>query len=282
MTQSARLTEVIVDELAQLGVVPTKQRPVDLLFAEQQFRSRSSLVRSHVSTHEYPAGSFLRLSEHVLIVCPELCFIQMDGQVPLTKLIHLGCELCGTYALVGSGGAVEEGKPLMSAASLASYMDACPPRVVGKGARRAAPYILDAAASPRESALALVLSLPHLLGGYGLPVPVLNHPVALGEQAYGLYPCSPVRCDLFWPEVRFAVEYQGELHKERYASDVARAAALQAEGVDVLALTKEQLDDAVSVATVAQAVAVKLGVKLRVRREDFTVRNAALLEALGL
>ena len=280
MTQAAPLTADLLAELAELGIVPAPKSRVDFLFAAQENRRREPLVHAHVQAHELPANSFYRLSEHVLIVCPELCFIQMGEFLSLERLIHAGYELCGTYRLPVADAQPEFRDALSTKAQVSAYIDACGARVVNTSARRAAGYVMDGSASPRESSLAMLLCLPQRLGGYGLPVPVLNHPVQLTPEAYRIYPCNPCRCDLFWPEQRFGVEYQGELHKERYAEDVARAAAFQAVGVDLLAITKEQMADAQAFATVTKTVAANLGVRLRIRREDFAARNARLRREL--
>ena len=49
--------------------------------------------------------------------------------------------------------------------------------------RRAAPWILDNAASPREAALALLMTLPNHLGGYHFARPRLNHSIELTGAA---------------------------------------------------------------------------------------------------
>lgn len=67
--------------------------------------------------------------------------------------------------------------------------------------------------SPGESIMRLLIS------GAGLPEPVLNHPVRLpgsGELRY---------LDLAWPQVRFALEYDGDVHrrtKDQWRQDEAR------------------------------------------------------------
>ena len=194
-----------------------------------------------------------------------------------------GCELCGTYGLPPRDGQPKDRPALTSVATIRRYVDALPARVVPARAARALAYLMDSAASPRESELALLLSLPPLLGGYGLPKPTLNHPVPLGPEAFRLYPHSPCRCDLYWEDRRFAMEYQGEAaHRNRFGEDVARAAALAAEGITVLTLTKEQPDDAAVFTAVAKTVAEKLDRQLRIRREDFVVRNEALRRDLRL
>ena len=286
MTQPGVLTEELLGELASLGIVPTEQQPVDFLYAGQEHRRRSPRIRPHVMGRDLPAGSLLRVAPHVLVVCPELCFIELGEDESFARLVHRGCEFCGTYYLDAEYGRPHEREgrsSLTSTAALAKYLGTCAPRVVPKAARSALAYVLDGSASPRETTLALLLSLPHRLGGFGLPAPVLNHVVELDAEARRLYPHATCRCDLYWPDAAFALEYQGEeAHWDRYSADIARTAALQAAGVDVLALTKAQLADAKAFTTVTGAVAAKLGRTLRVRREDFVLRHEELREAFGL
>ena len=133
-------------------------------------------------------------------------------------------------------------------------------------ASRAAAYVLDGAASPMEAKLALLLSLPKTRGGYALPAPRLNAPFTLSDKAFALYPHNPCRLDLYWPGARLDVEYDGEeVHTgEQHVRDVARAAALTADRVEVLPLSHGQLADAEAFETVAGFIAKRLGVRLRV------------------
>ena len=126
----------------------------------------------------------------------------------------------------------------------------------------AARLAFDGAASPMEAKLALLLSLPTRLGGFGLPRPQLNRPFALSPEAQLVYPHTPCRLDLSWPGTDLDVEYDGsgdEHSGDMHAKDVARLAALRLDGVDVLVLAKQQVYDPRAFAQMVQVIAGKLG-----------------------
>ena len=278
-----RITAQILGELANLGITPTADNPVDLLYGSLEARSQSRLVNAHVTAGALPVGSLVRLAPHVLIESPERCLAHLARTSTLLRAILRGAEMCGSYALVGPELTLVSREPLTSADRIKAYLAACGPYEAGRVARQAARYIPDGAASPQEARVALLLSLPATLGGYGLPAPVLNHPLELGEAARGLYPHRQCRLDLYWPAISFDLEYDGrEAHELRGAEDMARAVALQVEGVEVLSLTREQVADADAFDAVARLVAGKLGRRLRVRCSDWGLRRDELRAACGL
>jgi len=103
----------------------------------------------------------------------------------------------------------------------------------GLGRLRAAIALARAGAeSPRESELRLLLSR------HGVPEPRLNLDV---HDADGRF---VARIDLAWPELRIAVEYDGEQHRmdaRQFARDIERLADLERAGWIVVRVTKEHL-----------------------------------------
>ncbi|MBR3257740.1 MAG: hypothetical protein IKF96_01990 [Eggerthellaceae bacterium] len=275
-------------ELEGAGFPLSRRQPVDLLFAGDAVRTRALGTRTHSTVRPLPVNALIRLTDRVVIASPELAFVQAAEQYGFAQLALAGCELCGTYRVLDDAGKLlerpEERHALTSAARIRSLI-----RGLGLGdetaAARAARYVLDGAASPMEAKVALLLSLPGRLGGFGLPVPVLNAPLALSREAFAVYPHNPCRLDLYWPDARFDVEYDGGASHEgerAHAKDVARAAALELMSVDVLVLTKAQVYDADVFETMARIVARKLGRRLRIRAKDFAEKHAALRAGLRL
>ena len=223
-TEPGRFTGDILDELHAFGFAATAEHPIDLLSADQKRRHRSSVVRAHVSSASYPDGTFIRLSERILIVSPELAFIQAES-LPYGQLLLAGCQLCGTYAFTGPKNHLTERPPLTSPADIRDYLALCPAGIVGRKARRAAKHLPGNAASPQEARLALLLTLPHAQGGYALLEPTLNPPIILDDAARAIYGHSPCYPDLYWASAQLAVEYDGrESHAGRSDEDIARVA----------------------------------------------------------
>ena len=278
----APMTPELLEELASLGIVPTAKHPVDLLFATPPARSQHPLVRCHVHAGQLPPGSFVRVAPHVLMAGPELTFAQIASKASFVRACMLGAELCGAYTLVGPDLRVVQRKPLTSASAIREHIAAYGKGDLSPQVRRVVKYLPDGAASPREARLVLLLSFPTSRGGYGLPAPTLNREVRLSPAAYSLYPCTPCRLDLSWPDSTFTLEYEGrEPHAQRAPEDIARAAALALDGYEVMTLTNAQVAGVDAFDAVARHVAARLGHRLRIRREDFPARRGVLRRALG-
>ena len=277
------LTDGIFRELAAIGLTQTTRHPLDLLFSEEESRSQMKGVRSHATRSLLPEGSLVQISEHVSAVCPELAFLQLQRTVSREKLILAGYELCGTYAQVGPELSLWERRKLTTTDAIRDFA-ACVPRLRSVSALKALDFVREGAASPMEAKAAMLLSLPTGLGGYGLPLPVMNPELVVPPNARLLYQHATVRPDLYWPDACFDLEYDGrEAHDaDAHWKDAARLGALAVMNVDVLTLTAPQLFDAAAFHEVAQVVAAKIGHRLRIRREDFPVRATRLREELGL
>ena len=274
------LTPELREELAALGFAFDESHPLHLLFAESRLRSRVRGVESHVESRPLPAGSLLRLSANVVIVSPELCYAQMSEVVPPAREALVGMEFCGTYAF-GPEGLQPDRAPLTSVKQLgefcATFMGA------RSGASQTASAVIDGAASPMEARLALLLCLPTTRGGYGLPRPQLNARIELGRTARRIYEVSHCRADLFWPEAKLDVEYDGrEAHdSQAHAADVARERALEAQGVTVMRITYEQVADWEAFDLVAKQIGARLGKYVRIRSAGFREHGMALRGELG-
>ena len=277
----------ILAELESLGFFATPERPLDLLFSSDGVRSRSKRVVAHSISRPLPPGSLIRLSEHVAITSPELTFALVGELYPFGQYLMAGCELCSTYRVLD-----ESGKPLgrpderVQVTSGRKLKEMVEKLELSKTAiaARGASYVIDGAASPMEAKVALLLCLPTRLGGFGLPRPTLNAPLDLSEEAYAVYPHSPCRMDLYWESAKLDVEYDGEeAHTGAlHAKDVARAVALRIEGVDVLAVSKQQVYDRKAFAALAKEIASKLGKQMRIRVPDFEGKQLRLRRELAV
>lgn len=291
MTERTALTDALLRELAVLRIFPNADHPLDLLFSDPSLRPRAAHVHPHLLKGTVPPGSFLRLSEHVLISSPELCFAQLAGSLSPEKLILTGFGLCGSFACVPNP--AKPGKtmlvdrtPLTTAADIRTFLTAPSTMRTGE-ATRAATHILNNAASPMEARVAMLLTLPLCLGGYGLPRPLLNESITLSGEARRAYPLDTCRPDIFWPVPKIDIEYDGRDSHEgewAHAKDVARITALELMGVDVTVLTYPQVADDAVFDSIATKLARNLHVRLRPRFTEGTHagRRAHLREELNL
>ena len=287
MIKPVRLDAELCGELGSIGFEVSKKKPLDLLFYKGGTKSESQQIRSHTTSRALPAGSLVRLSDNVLIASPELVFAQVAGEHPFGQFIMAGCELCGRYRVLGDDGTrlplPEERLQLTCAENITDML-----RQLGLGPRtkaaRAARYLFDNARSPMEAKVALLLSMPPRLGGFGLPRPVLNPDYHLGPEALVLYPCETCHPDLYWPEARFDVEYDGsDTHTaEAHARDVARAVAFAREGLEVLTVTKAQVYSRRAFDEVAGIVARRLHRRLPDATPQFERAHTCLRRELNL
>ena len=134
--------------------------------------------------------------------------------------------------------------PLVSIGRLRRYAELAR-GFYGRGrALRALKYVVPGSASPMETALVMLLCLPCSLGGYGLPLPVMNHHVGQNMPRDSIAGKEYYVCDLYWPDAGLDVEYDSDLchtGPDRIADDSARRDALKELGVDVITVTWQQI-----------------------------------------
>lgn len=181
-----------------------------------------------------------------------------------------GFEFCGRYARpVGERTELGKRDPLTDTESLMRFLHGLH-RVPGaNAARRATAFVLDGSMSPMETSSVLYLCLPASLGGYGLPLPQMNAvvPVSAKDRAY--VGKSYYQCDLYWPEARFAIEYDSNVHHTgaaRIADDASRRTDLAYLGIEVATLTQGQVSDRRELDRIARLLAKRLGKRLRMER----------------
>jgi len=153
---------------------------------------------------------------------------------PATTWVMLGSVLRDHRDLVAAGDAVVREwrvvEPLASLEELDVALGAG--RRVGIGRLRAArPFIRTLSASRPESWTRL-----ELIDGR-LPEPELNHDISIDGVRLACV-------DLAYPELKIAIEYEGEHHlrsPEQWARDIARYDALRAAGWIVIQVTKVEL-----------------------------------------
>lgn len=269
--------------------------PVEVTVAFDKNRRVSPLVRSHVLSASLPQGSIIRVDDRLLVSSPELCFMQLANTLAESKLIKLGLELCGTYSLPGPHARSLDsdlaGKGFYERPALTTLkkLDALLSRMNGvRGKRQAAQALrclANGSASPMETILTMLLTLPNRLGGYGFPLPELNALIVPAKTAKHSVSKSFYSCDLFWPDLNLAVEYDSDSHHasaERIANDSKRRNSLSLLGITVITVTNQQVRNKVEFERVAKQLAVNLGIRLRHKEKPGFVQAQSKLRALLL
>lgn len=283
----------------QAGRVPTEKdvrtadldaagvcgRPLTLVVPDAATRGKSQGLECHV--WKAPAGvkSFARVGEGIYASRAEACFLQMATRLSPVRLVLLGYELCGTYALDAShpNGFRTREKPLTSVAALRRFAQKAAGMKGSRQALEALRFVADGSASPMESVLAMLLCLSTARGGYGLPLPRLNHLVRMPDGVRKATSRARCFCDLCWPEAKLAVEYESDAFhggEADIARDSKRRAALARAGYAVVTVTRAQVNDARELDEVARVLARHLGKRLRITRADWLSRRYELRSAI--
>lgn len=223
-------------------------------------------VRCHLasgSVYRETKGLYGGLLDDIKVATPPLAFLQLASSLSLIELICLGFELCGSYSLNEVGGGFFARDPLTDAGSLLSVAGQVSSMRGIANARMAARYVLDGSASPAETVVACLLTLPLRIGGLGQSGASLNHRIDFADGSFCI-------CDMYWPEGRIAVEYDSDAYHagpERIARDSRRRARLNEVGIQVISLTNAQVRDADDMKRVAVIIARALG--KRVKKDSF-------------
>lgn len=212
---------------------------LDVLVASPNSIYKSRNFRFHCYQGVYPPGSFYKIDNRLYVSSPELLFCQMANELTIEKLLLLGYEICGSYALDFNreSGFVNNVPALTSAAEIDKYIQRLKKHSQNfrglKKATRAVKYIKDGSASPKESRLAIILCAPRNLGGFGVKNCVLNEPVKLSKSARIICGQEFVKPDISIPKNKIAIEYDSDYfhnNDEQNRRDKKRIDALQHDG----------------------------------------------------
>ena len=269
--------------------------PIDILISKHGRHRHDDRAIAHIMTVDLPKGSLCRLEDlldcdslvsiglcpdDTAIVSPELCFLQMAGELSLVKLIALGFELCGLYVMppaeqilydsydqAWSNGCQERYPmrfPLTTPARLCAYLNSARGIDGLVKARRAAAYVLACSASPRETALAMLLTLPHSMGGYCIRGFELNQKVELSDDAARHFRKSYCICDLYHAAGRLAIEYDSDFaHSgdDRRQADSRRVKALTLSGESVVSVINAEITNRLAMDGIAKLIRRRLGLR---------------------
>ena len=286
-----------INSITSLGL----SYPINLMINNQNGKWRSRIARPRIYTGSIPEGCIISIGEGLAVSSPEFCFFQMAGELPLVKLIELGLELSGSYSRAAnseiikgtasefSNGFESMDKTMYSHQQLTNVktIKALVVRLEGVGgqkkAGRALRFIADGSASPMETIIFMLLTLPYRLGGYGLPMPVLNKEIHIGKATKRKSRKPTYKCDLFWPKANFAIDYDSDFYHtgaDRIAYDSKRRLDLNSIGINAFAVTSRQIRNRIEFEELASFIARKLGKRLRYKNTKFFKASRELRDML--
>ena len=251
-------------------------------------------VKNHIKKAKLPDRSFYRLDDGVYVASPELCLMQLAGKLSEPQVVKLAMEMCGSYAIdpasyddYGMFDLIDEEDenpgmvkrpPLTNAAKLKAYAR----RLLSPNSKARSAhflrYVVDGSASPRETALFMLLCMPPRFGGYGIALPELNRRINLTKREQLMVGAHHFDCDLCWarPNKRVAVEYDSALRhteREKQERDAIRRNMLQYKGVQVVVATRKQVNKPAEFDKLARQIGRAVGKRFRiVEKEHITAR----------
>lgn len=235
-------------------------------------------ISPRIWSGKHPSRSFYKIAQGLYVSTPEATFLQLGKESSLIQLITIGYELCGSYGLSAqSDSGFLRREPRSNPQLIERYLEKCDGIHGVKAAKRASSYIAKGSASPMESLLSMLLCLPPSLGGFGLPRPELNFPIETNEGGIVMR-----RCDLYWPDQRFALEYDSDtFHSDasKLHLDSSRRSTLEKAGVHVVSVTKNQVFDRGQLFNLATIVSKRLGKRLSPTPFNFSQKQDEIYHA---
>ena len=254
------------------------EKPVSILVSCKANMRKSQNLSPRIWSGKHPSRSFYKIAQDLYISTPEATFLQLGKESSLIQLITIGYELCGSYGLSAqSDSGFLRREPRSNPQLIERYLEKCDGIHGVKAAKRASSYIAKGSASPMESLLSMLLCLPPSLGGFGLPRPELNFPIETNEGGIVMR-----RCDLYWPDQRFALEYDSDtFHSDasKLHLDSSRRSTLEKAGVHVVSVTKNQVFDRGQLFNLATIVSKRLEKRLSPTPFNFSQKQDEIYHA---
>ena len=249
-----------------------------LVLSEGLIRSLKDVV-FHKCTAMLPKKSFYMLSNDVYVVSPELCLIQLAPSLSRVEQIKLGYEFTGQYAFDKEENLFFR-MPLTSVDRIQRYLMSSK-RLKGCSQLKAVlSSICDNSASPRETELSMLLSLPASWGGFGFQKPELNKRINIPNRFSHLFLHNYYICDLFLRDNSVAIEYDSDdfhVGVDRISNDSAKRSALLMLGINVITVTNYQIKNPEEMTLAARAISKIQGKKYRKKKSyNYDERQRAL------
>ena len=291
-------------ELAEFGTLPQGcTEPVQILVGSASNRARTSRWQASARQAPLPPGTLRDIGGNRCIVSPEFFFLQVAPKLSMAGAVLLGMELCGYYSTLMSvpyrkhcdelarsgqlrGAAtpwppvswdlpVEKQRELMDLGFMTrepltdpKKMQAYLQRALADGsdsrALTALRHVAAPSRSPMESRLYARYCLPLKYGGLNLLPVVLNWDIELPEEIVSATGRTHYSVDLYWPDAKIAIEYQGEfVHSGLTAEqrDRLKRNLLQTKGIRIISIDKQQYGNEDLLELYGRDIAKRLGVK---------------------
>lgn len=251
-----------------IGLYPGIAQPLHVLTGNRRSLHAHPAVKAHLITGQFPQDSLYRIDEQLLVVSPELAFVQCCHSRHDLPNIEMALELCGTYSLMTAELPCRfDLSALTTVEQIEKSAVACRGRWGATAALRALGWASNKMRSPRESEMYLLIVLDRSLGGFGLPRPSVNVQIRIkGTTAERLTNATYFEVDFVWEDKRVVLEYDGHEEHEadpaKVASDKERRSVLAALGYTVIVVTSRDLANEASLLVKISQLSMALGVDI--------------------
>ena len=296
------------EELARKGFWQGAEgEELHILMGDPSHVSRKSGLRCHVISKPLPAGAIMRVDAGLYCCSPAFATLLYSEGRSLPEVYALVMELLGIYSLpaeatlpIAWGGVwpdftdrhnVEQEHCRCEPAVTMRELRAVAAWATGRRYatfRRAVEYALSGSASPMETVMAGMFSIPMRWGGFNLrALPqggiFLNHRIDFSPRAVRMASGIPYAvCDLYIPAAGSDLEYNGGYHEQESVRvrDGQRNNGLKGMGVKVLVINRDQMIDIVALEAIAQSIYDDANQRFRYQAAGYRARQLALLNGL--
>jgi hypothetical protein len=247
-----------------LGSEIAKTAFADRTVSEHEARFRLNGQRVHSCELALPAGAIVARNGR-MVASPELLFLELACKLSIHRLILLGLQMCSH----------PPGKPseaITTKHKLKAFLMKTSGHRGHRKAERAVKYIEDGSASVMESIAYMILTLPHVLGGYGLDGAVFNHEIKLKNEMGKRLGQKRCFVDLYYKQKKLTIEYDSFTYHNtpsEQGKDLMRSAMLERLGFDVIRISTVQLYNRDACEEFAYNLAARLGVRIHIRTPKF-------------
>lgn len=272
------IVQRVRDALHSWGVPVEELNSVDVLvpFANDRVRTEHLACHSHGQiVHE---ENVIPVARGLLSVGNPLCFAQAATWMNRRELIEFGYELCADYFTPFDSSYVEH-KPYSSCNELEARLKGLGGVRGTAAASKALASVKDGSRSPMETATAMMIACPRLLGGLEYRNIALNGRVDVPHEQARYTSSSYYEVDILASMKKVGVEYDGGGHDERSrrGHDAERLNALSLMGFDIKILTSVQFSTKLNMHRAMNAIARSLGIKagqsIRFQRDQDDLRR---------
>lgn len=249
---------------------------LDITVSDRRARFSRDGCKIHSCCMELPRNAIVKRNGQ-LVASPELTFLQLSNELDLQQLIFLGLIMC-SYKVGQSTTAITTKRKLEMLLQKTSKHRG------NAKAVRALKHVEEGAASIQEMVAFMIITLPHILGGYGINGACFNREILLNKDSQKFLNQKRCYADIFFEEEKLDIEYDSQTHHNNptaQGKDRKRASALESQGIDVISFTTIQLYEMDSCKKVVMNIAKRLGRRIQIRTNKFEPAHNRLKKFLS-